>query len=103
VAAGGSVPAAVDDYRTNAGLAAVAFAVAAVAGFVYGSRADFVILGPLLLAVALAWAVQWIAAGRRSPSGGSTTAGAQATLARISWIAGVALAVVLAVAAVAAG
>ena len=91
-----------DDYRTNVGLAAVAFALAAVAGFAYGARADFVVLGPLLLGIAVAWGVQWAAAGRPSGSGDSSSVDTRTKLARASWIAGFALALVLIVAAIAA-
>jgi hypothetical protein len=89
----------VHDYRTNVGLAAIAFAVAAAAGFVYGAAVDFVVLGFTLLAVALAWGALWLAAGRRSTS----VAEMNITLVRASWIVGFGLAIVLFVSAIAAG
>jgi hypothetical protein len=87
-------------YRRSVGLAALAFALAAVAGFVYGLRADFVVIGVLLLAIAAVWAVLWVAARRAPPPANESTLAARTTLARAAWIGGFVLAALLAVAAV---
>jgi hypothetical protein len=64
-----------NEYRANAGLAAIAFAAAAAAAIRYGIATDMFPAAALaLLAVSLVWALLWRSSGRESSSASNVRA-----------------------------
>ena len=91
-----------DEFRTNAARAAIAFGVAAAAAVFYGVRNDSFFPAALaLLTVAGVWTAMWAAS--RGESSTATNLESRVRLAQASWVIGLLLAVVLVIAAVFAG
>lgn len=88
------------EYRANAGFAAIAYVVAAAAGVAYGAHnhAAFA-AAPALLIVGAVWATLWTAAGKEQGSDPRRLE-RRILVARASGTLGLALAVVLLLAAV---